>query len=282
MAVNPNRLYAALLNTGLQTKDNATYQVIYQLIGAVAALLASSSASSSGSSTINSTNQQLLMGENSGTDGNQLIIPGPQGIKGDKGADAPYLIPDSPDNNLFLIPGPIGLPGKDGSTIPGLDGLDGEDGLTPCCETNSLGAFAYQNTAQTLIAVNVVTLLTYDAERYDNGVFHDNTTNPGRLTIPVSGKYIFNCNAAPVGPAAVAPIVFYLLIYINGTGTLLALGCFAIDAGFNSGCSVTGIYNFVAGDYIESKGLYLAGAGTWNQTAGVTSNFSIERLGNEQ
>lgn len=36
--VDPARLYSALLNTGLQTKDNPLYQVIYQLIGQVVKL----------------------------------------------------------------------------------------------------------------------------------------------------------------------------------------------------------------------------------------------------
>lgn len=33
--IDPARLYSALLNTGLQTKDNPLYQVIYNLIGLV-------------------------------------------------------------------------------------------------------------------------------------------------------------------------------------------------------------------------------------------------------
>lgn len=47
MAFDPSRLYAQLLNTGLQTKDNALYQVIYQLIGAVAELRAGTTAGTS-------------------------------------------------------------------------------------------------------------------------------------------------------------------------------------------------------------------------------------------
>lgn len=33
--IDPARLYSALLNTGLQSRDNPLYQVIYQLIGLV-------------------------------------------------------------------------------------------------------------------------------------------------------------------------------------------------------------------------------------------------------
>lgn len=49
--IDPTRLYSALLNSGLQNKDPALYQVIYQLIGAISKLkletLGSSSSSSS-------------------------------------------------------------------------------------------------------------------------------------------------------------------------------------------------------------------------------------------
>lgn len=38
MSFDPSRLYVALLNTGLQTKDNPLYQVIYQLITATSGL----------------------------------------------------------------------------------------------------------------------------------------------------------------------------------------------------------------------------------------------------
>ncbi len=41
MAFDPTRLYTALLNTGLQIKDNPLYQVIYQLITALSKLTGS-------------------------------------------------------------------------------------------------------------------------------------------------------------------------------------------------------------------------------------------------
>ena len=47
MAFDPARLYSILLNTGLQTKNNPLYQVIYNLIGSVSSLTNSSSSSSS-------------------------------------------------------------------------------------------------------------------------------------------------------------------------------------------------------------------------------------------
>jgi hypothetical protein len=64
-SVDPNRLYSALLNTGLQSKNNPLYQVIYNLIGA-----------------INTINDEVNgIGSTSGGTGSTGAI-GPQGIQG--------------------------------------------------------------------------------------------------------------------------------------------------------------------------------------------------------
>jgi len=100
--VDPARLYSALLNTGLQTKDNPLYQVIYQLIGQLLKLTNDVSASTSGgagTSVINQTIQQLLLGESEGGD-SDISIPGPQGEDGINGM-VPYFIALS---DVFNIP----------------------------------------------------------------------------------------------------------------------------------------------------------------------------------
>lgn len=100
---DPSRLYVALLNTGLQTKDNPLYQVIYQLIGTVAKLRADSTASSSGgSSSITNVNQfiqQITLGDDGGGEGEI----GPPGLSGSDGANGmvPYFIALT---ETFIIP----------------------------------------------------------------------------------------------------------------------------------------------------------------------------------
>lgn len=77
---DPNKLYAQLLNTGLQQKDPSLYQVIYLLIGQLANLSPGGSGGGGGSSTINNiTNiiQQLGGVAFDGLDGQDgLTIPG--------------------------------------------------------------------------------------------------------------------------------------------------------------------------------------------------------------
>jgi len=110
MSFDPSRLYSALLNTGLQTKDNPLYQVIYQLITATSKItnelngvVSSRSGSGSSSSVIN----QILFGltASDGLDGQDSYIPGPQGSIGPVGSS--------------------GLPG-----VSGIDGIDGIDGIS--------------------------------------------------------------------------------------------------------------------------------------------------------
>lgn len=99
-----DRLYVALLNTGLQSKDPPLYQVIYQLIGALN-LIANSVTSGSSSSTTNAIIQNALQ---------QFIASSLDGADGLDG------IPGSP--------GVRGLTGAQGN--PGIPGEDGADGYS--------------------------------------------------------------------------------------------------------------------------------------------------------
>lgn len=81
--IDPSRLYSALLNSGLAIKDNALYQVIYNLIGQVVKLTsdaaAASSSSSSSATVINNTIVQLLEDNSSGMDEPSIMMIGGSG-----------------------------------------------------------------------------------------------------------------------------------------------------------------------------------------------------------
>lgn len=80
MAFDPSRLYAALLNTGLQQKDNPTYQVIHDLIKALTILANQlggiTGSSSSTSTTIVNNNTKLIRGSRGarGSRSSSLIV----------------------------------------------------------------------------------------------------------------------------------------------------------------------------------------------------------------
>ncbi len=93
-----DRLYSALLNTGLQTKDTPLYQVIYQLIGAINTLgkgITGGSSGGGGSTTIIVQGTQGPMGQpgQDGLDGSDGFpgVPGPAGSAGSNGM-VPYFI----------------------------------------------------------------------------------------------------------------------------------------------------------------------------------------------
>lgn len=85
-AIDPNRLYTALLNTGLQSKNNPLYQVIYNLIKTIEEINTQTNTFISGgsSSIINQTLliQQLLLDSGSGAGEDGLSIPGLRGVPG--------------------------------------------------------------------------------------------------------------------------------------------------------------------------------------------------------
>jgi len=54
------------------------------------------------------------------------------------------------------------------------------------------GAFVTKNATQTVSTASTYTALTFQAETYDTGSFHDNTTNNSRLTVTNAGYYNFN------------------------------------------------------------------------------------------
>jgi Collagen triple helix repeat (20 copies) len=117
---DPTRLYSALLNTGLQQKNNPLYQVIYDLIGAVAGINKQANTTASG--------------------GN----PGPQGIQGKMGLPG---VDGIDGEDAPVIQGATGATGSQGSQgfqgIPGLDGSDGDDSVLIGIPTVSLVPIPY-------------------------------------------------------------------------------------------------------------------------------------------
>lgn len=145
--IDPNRLFTQLLNTGLQTKDNPTYQVIYYLIDAIRELnkqLATAnlgSGSGTGGLIVSGMGPPGSIGED-GLDGDAgppgLSVPGSQGATGSVGppGQGVYFIEDGIDgNDGFNIPnpGPQGATGDTGAIGPAVllieSGIDGEDGI---------------------------------------------------------------------------------------------------------------------------------------------------------
>jgi hypothetical protein len=112
MSFDPSRLYTALLNTGLQQKDNALYQVIHDLIGTVSAVNKQTNTIISGGGSVG---PQGLQG---------LHVIGPPGLDGENGEDS--LLNLNPSiNNLIssftqgsvIFAGPSGFLAQDNANL---------------------------------------------------------------------------------------------------------------------------------------------------------------------
>lgn len=126
MAFDPSRLYTALLNTGLQQKDNPTYQVIHDLIKTLN-LIASqlggiTGKSGGGGSTTIITN-------------NTKVIRGSKGARGARGIVIPNFVGLTPAQVMARIileeVGSSGSQGQQGAVGPqGIQGATGATGAT--------------------------------------------------------------------------------------------------------------------------------------------------------
>jgi hypothetical protein len=133
--IDPARLYAILMNTGLQNKDQPLYQMIHDLIATlvsvnkqVTTLLTSISPSSTPSSSNGSKITQFLSpldGDGSDDFFGGMIIPGNVGAIGLQGLQG-IQGEDGINGEDSYIPGPQGAAGVQG--IQGLQGVPGLDG----------------------------------------------------------------------------------------------------------------------------------------------------------
>jgi hypothetical protein len=121
------------------------------------------------------------------------------------------------------------------------------------------------------------TVLTFDTETFDTDAYHDNSTNSGRLTVPVgkAGYYsIYFCiqwDPNATGDREVS-------LYINGTATGLCGSNQAGDATlyqFNNG---TTTFYLAEGDYVQLAG-YQTSGGALNAGNSARISFGMDKVG---
>lgn len=114
----------------------------------------------------------------------------------------------------------------------------------------SIGASAIRTTNQT-ISNSTATALSFDAELFDTDGFHDNSTNPTRMTIPagLGGKYLLWSEAEWTGNTTGER-----LSYFQKNGVATAFGLVRETPGNTSDhdISMSYIMDLSAGDYVEA------------------------------
>jgi tetratricopeptide (TPR) repeat protein len=141
----------------------------------------------------------------------------------------------------------------------------------------AIGCSLYR-TADQSISNATATMISWDAELYDTNSFHDNTTNPTRMTIPagLGGKYLISVSI-PYTANAVGERVGYVhkngtLFYLTSRGNLSAtIGTFV---------NYSYIINLAATDYIEIQ-TYQSSGGALSVLGAVTyyANVQLAYLG---
>ena len=115
--------------------------------------------------------------------------------------------------------------------------------------------------------------LTWDAESYDEGGWHDTGTNPTRLTVPAGVAYVritMNCrDTSSVSGQLNATLTK------NGSSAFDGAVTQEIEtAGGDAVNATTGVLAVIAGDYFEMEIF----ATTSRTTDAATTNFSIEKV----
>jgi hypothetical protein len=137
------------------------------------------------------------------------------------------------------------------------------------------GARVYNNAALT-IPDTTGTLLTFNAERYDNGGLHDTVTNNSRLTAQKAGKYTI---WAGVEWALNTTGFRMVAIRLNGT-TNIALVTANGTTGNTTDQSISTLYHLAAGDYVEVM-VWQTSGGNLNVSVGgsYSPEFAMQWLG---
>jgi len=138
-----------------------------------------------------------------------------------------------------------------------------------------IGARAYRTTSQTVTA-GVETAMTFDAEEFDTDTFHDNSTNPSRMTIPagLGGKYLVQSH---LGFPGASHGVIFGRIKKNGT-TFITGSEDDLSTGSDSSLHPGVVIDLAAGDYVEIFASRASGTAIGATTNSFSNTFEIVKL----
>lgn len=140
------------------------------------------------------------------------------------------------------------------------------------------GVKAYRSAAYT-IAHGSTTAVPWDAEEYDSDAYHDNSTNPSRLTVPtgLAGKYLVTGN---IGTSQIGAVTRWSIsIRKNGTlirGGLSESNCDAND--FAMGGRTVAV-DLAVGDYVDITYFQQNGGSVGKSLDTAGCAFSMHLLG---
>lgn len=112
------------------------------------------------------------------------------------------------------------------------------------------GASVYRITSDQSISADTVTAVEFNGEEYDTDTYHDNSTNPSRLTAPSDGKYHISGSISMLGLTGTGT---QIRAAVDGTLTRMLFR--GVGSAFDDGGSVTLSFAFTeelsSGSYVE-------------------------------
>lgn len=128
------------------------------------------------------------------------------------------------------------------------------------------------NTGTQALSAGVTTTLTWNAEEYDDAAFHDNSTNPSRLTVP-SGVSLVKVSACIKGGNVADQLV---LTFLKNGASARGLGRKDSDTASEENChAISAVLEVTAGDYFECQAF---STNATSITADVEVWFAIEEI----
>lgn len=171
----------------------------------------------------------------------------------------------------------------DDDTIPVIEDQDGTPLNRQITWANFRAAFggcrAYRSSAGSNISTSTPTAVEFNAELSDTHGYHDNATNPSRLTVPTTGSYDIAASVRLALNAASKKANLYL--YKNGSRILIGPNAWSVGAAATVWAVISaGSVSATAGDYFEIYVNHDAAATPPDGDAtGENTWFSIQRVG---
>ena len=140
-----------------------------------------------------------------------------------------------------------------------------------------VGAVAYVSSGSVTYAANVEKIIDATSEEFDTDGFHDNSTNPSRMTIPAgkSGKYLITAHHRTASGGDYA----YLYLYKNGSRFTNGLES-AQSARQNALAGNNTVVNFaVVVDAVATDYFYITFQSSFAATSNTWFRYSITYLG---
>lgn len=112
------------------------------------------------------------------------------------------------------------------------------------------GFLLTKSAAQTGLAASTNHAVTFDGEAFDTDTYHDNATNPSRVTVPFDGKYLVGAIGEWAAIADQKQVI--CRFYVDGAAGDGYFRRISSGTGFNS-LQITQLLDLTAGQYVEFR-----------------------------